>query len=77
MTRVETIIEQVKNLGPQEYADLATRLRQTHVPEGLRLARGERQARLKKLAGSLTDEQAEAMVAVIEREFEQVSEPAR
>jgi hypothetical protein len=31
---------------------------------------------LKKLAGSLSDEEAEAMLAIIEREFEQVNEPA-
>jgi hypothetical protein len=76
VTRVETILEQLKSLGPQEFADLAAQLRQGRVPEELRLSQGERQARLKQLAGSLSDEEAEAMLAVIEREFEQANEPA-
>ena len=76
-TRVETILEQLKTLGPQEFAHLTAQLRQSQVPEELRLTQAERQARLKELAGSLTDDEAEAMLAVIEREFEQVNEPAR
>ena len=76
MTRVETILEQLKSLEPREFADLAAQLRQAQLPEELRLSQGERQARLKQLAGSLTDEEAEAMLAAIERDFEQVNEPA-
>jgi hypothetical protein len=77
VSRVETIIEQMKSLGPQEFADLAAQLRQAQVPEELPLTQAERQARLKELAGSLTEEEADAMLAVIEREFEQISEPPR
>ena len=77
MTRIDTILEQMKSLGPHEYADLAAKLRQAQAPEELRLSEEERQARLKELAGSLTDEEAEAMLAAIEREFEQVDESAR
>ena len=53
---------------------MAAQLRQARVAEEPRLAPGERQARWKELAGSLTDEEAEAMLAAIEREFERVSE---
>jgi len=74
---VETIIEQMKSLGPQEFADLASRLRQARVAEEPKLPLGERQARWKELAGSLTDDEAEAMLAAIERELESVSEPSR
>jgi hypothetical protein len=77
VTRVETIIEQLKSLGPEEFADFTSQLRQAQAPEQSNLTREERQARLKELAGSLTDEEAEAMLAVIEREFEQVDEPAQ
>ena len=77
MTRVETIIEQMKSLGPQEFADLVSQVRQARVAEEPKLPLAERQARWKELAGSLTDEEAEAMLAVIEREFESVSEPSR
>jgi len=76
VTRVETILEQLKSLGPREFEDLTAQLRQAQLPEELRLSEGERQARLKELAGSLTDEEADAMLAAIEREFEQVNEPA-
>jgi hypothetical protein len=76
VSRVETILEQLKSLGPQEFAAVTAQLRQAQVPEELRLTREQRQARLKELAGSLTDEEAEAMLAAIEREFEQVNEPA-
>jgi hypothetical protein len=72
---VEAILEQLKSLGPREFADLTAQLRQAQVPEESRLSQGERQARLKELAGSLTDEEAEAMLAAIDREFEQVNEP--
>jgi len=75
VTRVETIIEQMKSLGPQEFADLASQLRQARVAEEPRLPPAERQSRWKELAGSLTDEEAEAMLAAIEREFERVSDP--
>jgi hypothetical protein len=67
----------MKSLGPHEFADLVAQLRQAPVPEAPRLSQEERQSRLKELAGSLTDEEAEAMLAVIEREFERVDEPAR
>ena len=77
MTRVETILEQLKRLGPRESAYLTAQLPQTQVPGEPSLTQAERQARLKELAGSLTDAEAEAMLAVIEREFEQVTEPAR
>jgi hypothetical protein len=36
----------------------------------LKFTQAERQARLKELAGSLTDDEAEAMLAAIEPEFE-------
>ena len=68
MTRVETILKRLKSLGSKG---------QTQLHEELPLTQAERQARLKELAGSLTDDEAEAMLAVIEREFEQVNEPAR
>jgi hypothetical protein len=64
-------------LGPQEFADLAIQLRRGKVPEEPKLAQEERQTRLRQLAGSLSDEEAEAMLAFIEREFEQVNEPAQ
>jgi hypothetical protein len=77
MTRVETIMAQTKNLEPQEFADLTARLREVEVAEEPRLSAEERQARWKALAGSITDEEADAMLAVIEELFEQVNEPAR
>jgi hypothetical protein len=64
----------MKRLGPQEFADLASQLRQARVAEEPRLPQAERQSRWKELAGSLTDEEAEAMLAAIEREFERVSD---
>jgi hypothetical protein len=67
----------MKSLGPQDFAALAAQLRQSQVPDEQRLTQAERQARLKQLAGSLTEEEADAMLAVIEREFEQISEPPR
>jgi hypothetical protein len=76
VTRVEIILDQLKSLGPREFADITAQLRHAQLPEELKLSQGERQARLKELAGSLTDEEAEAMLAAIEREFEQVNDPA-
>lgn len=67
---METILEQLKSLGPREFADLTAHLRQAQLPEKLRLSQVERQSRLKELAGSLTNEEAEAMLAAIEQEFE-------
>ena len=65
----------MKSLGPQEFADLASQLRQARVAEEPSLPPAERQSRWKELAGSLTDEEAEAMLAVIDQEFERVSDP--
>jgi hypothetical protein len=76
MTRVEAIIEQTKSLEPRELADLTSRLREMEVAEVPRLSAEERQARWKALAGSITDEEGDAMLAVIEELFEQVNEPA-
>jgi hypothetical protein len=64
-------------LEPQEFADLAARLRRVEFPKEPRLSPEERQARWKALAGTLTNEEADAMLAVIEELFEQVNEPAR
>jgi hypothetical protein len=75
MTRVEAIIEQTKSLEPRELADLTSRLREMEVAEVPRLSAEERQARWKALAGSITDEEGDAMLAVIEELFEQVNEP--
>jgi hypothetical protein len=77
MTRVEAIIEQTKSLEPEEFLDLTARLGEVAVAEEPRLSAEERQARWKALAGSITDEEADAMLAVIEELFEQVNEPAR
>jgi hypothetical protein len=77
MTRVDAIIEQTKSLRPQELAHLALRLREMEVAEEPRLSAEERQARWKALAGSITDEEGDAMLAVIEELFEQVHEPAQ
>jgi hypothetical protein len=65
----------MKSLGARGSSPLAAQLRQAQVPEELPLAQAERQARLKELAGSLTEEEADAMLVVIEREFEQISKP--
>jgi len=72
VTRVESILDQMKSLGPQEFAEIASQLRQADPSGEPRLPLAERQARLKKLAGSLTDDEAAAMLAAIEREFGQV-----
>jgi len=77
VTRIETILEQMKSLGPRGSSPLAAQLRQAQVSDELPLTPAERQARLRELAGSLTEEEADAMLAVIEREFEQISEPPR
>jgi len=69
---VQSILDQLKTLGSQGVAEVTSKLRQAAVSEEPRLPQAERQARLQSLAGSLTDHEAEAMLAAIEQEFEQV-----
>lgn len=76
MTRVETIIEQMKTLEPREIAELSAKVHEVEAEAGS-LTNEERRARFKALQGSLTDREADAMLAVIEREFERVDEPAQ
>jgi len=54
VSKIETLIGQLKSLGPQDFADLVAQLRQVRVAEAPTLTLEERQARWKQLAGSLT-----------------------
>lgn len=73
MSSVESIIEQLKGLTPREIADFAARLREVVPAQEATLPLEQRRARLRALAGSISNEEAEAMLAAIEHEFERVN----
>jgi len=73
VTRVEALLEEIRSLSSQETAEFTMRLREAAVPQTPVLPLEERRARLKALAGSLSDEEADAMLAAIEHDFERVN----
>jgi hypothetical protein len=73
----DALVKELKNLGPQDLERVGALVRELREPAKRELTDAERQARWQQLAGTLTNEEAERMLAVIEQEFERVDESSR
>ena len=69
VSKLEAIVEELKTLPPQRLEQAADYIHRLHA--GSRL---ERKAALRRTAGSLTNEEADEMVRIIEEGCEQIDE---